>query len=221
MRFMSIVGKLSFAALVVAVIVGLAASLGTRFHLWGFEIGLLKIFPWCMYAGLAAFALGLLWVFAAIFTGSSSGAGFGVVGFLGAIAVLALPLYNIYMVRIAHAIPAIHDISTDTEFPPLFVALLHDRPGALNPPDYDGPKRVKLPDGTTATTSALQKKYYGDIHSFAQFTTPQKLFPSARSRPRRRWDGTSFRWHPTQKADVSRRATRRCSSGSPTTSSFA
>ncbi len=179
MRFMSIVAKLSFAAFVIALVVGLVASFGTRFHLWGFEIGLLKIFPWCLYAGLAAFGLGLLWVLTAAFTSSSVGAGYGVIGFLGAIAVLALPLYNIYMVKIAHAIPPIHDISTDTEFPPQFVALAHNRPGALNPPDYDGPKRLKLDDGTSATTSALQKKYYGDLRAVEQFTTPQKLFQRA------------------------------------------
>ncbi|HEY1614046.1 MAG TPA: DUF1499 domain-containing protein [Rhizomicrobium sp.] len=176
---MDVVGRLSLGALVVALAIGLAAALGTRFHLWPYAFCLTAIVPWFFYAGLAAFALGLLWVLAAIFTSSSSGAGFGVVSFLGAIALLAMPLYTLYMVRVARAIPPIHDISTDIEHPPAFSALLAQRPGAVNPPDYDGPRLVRTDNGKSYSTAALQKKFYGDIHSYALFTTPAKLFQRA------------------------------------------
>ena len=180
MRFVGIVAKLAFAAFVVSLIVGLVASFGTKFHLWDFQIGLLKIFPYCLYFGLAGIALGIIWGISALFLNSGRAAGYGAIGLIGSLAVMALPLYNIYMVRIAHAIPSIHDISTDTEHPPQFVALLHDRPGAINPPDYDGAKQVKDFDGKMRSTAELQKMYYANIKSYGVLgTTPAQLFKRA------------------------------------------
>jgi uncharacterized protein (DUF1499 family) len=40
--------------------------------------------------------------------------------------------------RAARQVPPIHDITTDTENPPPFVAVLRLRAGAANPPDYGG-----------------------------------------------------------------------------------
>ena len=50
-----------------------------------------------------------------------AGARFGMVGFAGSIALLWIPLRDIYLVSIDHSIPPIHDISTDTEHAPEFV----------------------------------------------------------------------------------------------------
>jgi uncharacterized protein (DUF1499 family) len=41
-------------------------------------------------------------------------------------------------IRSAQGLPPIHDITTDTENPPLFVAVLPLRAGARNPPEYLG-----------------------------------------------------------------------------------
>jgi uncharacterized protein (DUF1499 family) len=90
--------------------------------------------------------------------------------------VLSLPLYDLYVAKTS---PPIHDISTDIEHPPQFQALLPLRKNAVNGPEYDGPKLVKMPDGTTHTTSWLQRKYYGDIHTIAILTSPEKLFNRA------------------------------------------
>jgi uncharacterized protein (DUF1499 family) len=48
-------------------------------------------------------------------------------------------------------VPRIHDITTDTDDPPVFVAVLAHRQGAWNPADYDGPavaaqQRAAWPD---------------------------------------------------------------------------
>ena len=40
--------------------------------------------------------------------------------------------------RTGRTVPAIHDITTDTQDPPLFVDVLPHRRGAWNPPEYDG-----------------------------------------------------------------------------------
>lgn len=172
MGFLNVVGRLSFAAFIVALIIGLTASFGTRFGFWDYHIGLFKIFPFCLYFGIASFVLGLAWVATALFTNTATGARYGLVGFMGAIAVLAVPLSD--FVR-SYGTPPIHDISTDVEHPPEFVALLDQRQGATNPPDYDGPNLVRF-NGKTYTTIQLQKKYYGDIHTIGQLTTPEKLF---------------------------------------------
>ncbi|HEY2444734.1 MAG TPA: DUF1499 domain-containing protein [Rhizomicrobium sp.] len=181
MRFSNLVARLSFAAMLVSVAIALAAGFGTRAHLWNYHVGLLTVFPFCIYAGLAGLGLGLVWLLGAVLRGSADGARFGLIGLLGSIALLWIPLRDLYLVRIEHAIPPIHDISTDTEHAPEFVALRDNRRGATTSPDYDGPKPVSF-QGRTYTTESLQKLYYGDIKSVSLLgTTPAKLFHRALS----------------------------------------
>lgn len=176
MRVLGWIAKLSFVAFVFSLLVGITAGFGTRLGVWDYHVGLLKIFPWCIYIGLAAFAFGLIWAIWAAIANRGVAARYGVIGFVGSIAVLATPLYGIYMAKTS---PAIHDITTDTEFPPQFVALKNNRPGATNPPDYEGSLKAKGLDGKEAATTALQKKYYPDIRALAELTSPQKLFDRA------------------------------------------
>jgi len=104
---------------------------------------------------------------------------------VGAIVLLATPAYDIAICR---ALPRIHDISTDVEHPPEFAALLTQRPGAENPPDYDGPN-VMQADGKSTTVMALQKKFYPEIHPVGQLTSPEKLFARALATARKMgWD---------------------------------
>ena len=185
MRFMNVVARLAFGALVVALVVGLVASVGTRFHIWDFRVGLFKIFPFCLGLGAAALLLGLAWVVTALLLNTGKGARYGVVGFVGAIILLANPAYDIAVCR---ASPRIHDISTDVEHPPEFVALLTQRPGAENPPDYDGPN-VMQADGKSHTVMALQKKFYPEIHPVGQLISPEQLFARALATAQRMgWD---------------------------------
>jgi hypothetical protein len=176
MRILATLAKISFAGFLISLTLGLLAGFGTRLGLWNFRFGLLTLFPWCLYLGIGAFALGLIWIVAALIRNNGDGARYGLIGLIGSAAVLALPLYDIYVAKTS---PPIHDISTDIEHPPQFEALLTLRKGALNPPEYDGPKMVKMDDGKSYTTSALQRKYYGDIHTIAILTPPEKLFTRA------------------------------------------
>lgn len=180
MRFQPTLAKISFWAFVVALVVALTAGFGTRFGVWGFQIGLLKIFPWALGIGLIALVAGIIWAIVALIKNDSTGSRFGIAGLAGAIILLSLPLYDIYIAKTA---PPIHDISTDTEHPPKFEAVLPLRKGATNPPEYDGAK-----------TAALQRKYYGDIRSFAELTTPKKLFDRAeRAAKAMGWDIVSVK----------------------------
>lgn len=184
--------KISFAALILAVLVGGTAAFGTRFGFWDYRFGLFVLFPWCVYVGILGFALGLIWAVWAMIVNRGDRARFGVIGFLGSALLIAQPLYICAMAR---TLPAIHDISTDVEHAPAFVALVALRTkgaphgGQINPPEYDGPKAAKGPDGNIATTSALQKKYYPDLRQRADLTSPAKLFDRAlKAAQRMGWD---------------------------------
>lgn len=182
MRLRPWLAKLSFAALAIAVAVGLAASLGTRLGFWDYRFGLFVLFPWCLGAAVVALIFGLVWILWAMIANRSEAARYGVIGVLGAIALLAMPLYDI---SLAMASPRIHDISTDIEHPPPFVALLPLRQADardgrdITPANYDGAQLARGPDGEIESTAALQKKYYPDIHPRADLTSPGKFFDRA------------------------------------------
>src|ERR1051326_1341845 len=129
MRILPWLARISFAAFVISLAIGVTAAFGTRFGWWDFRFGLLTLFPWCLYIGIAAFVVGLVWAIWAMVANNGRGARYGVISLLGSIAVLATPLYGIYVAKTS---PMIHDISTDTEHPPQFVALKNNRPGAMN-----------------------------------------------------------------------------------------
>jgi hypothetical protein len=173
-----ICARVSFAALLVSIAIALAAGLGTRFGLWNYETGLFGVFPWCLYAGLAALGFGILWMAVALFAGGGTGALEALVGVVGAIAVLWVPLNDLFLADVEHALPPIHDISTDTEHPPPFLNV--NRPGATNPATYDGPVRVRF-DGKVSTTETLQKLYYEEVKPYPQLgpAPAKKLFAKA------------------------------------------
>jgi hypothetical protein len=175
MRFLGVVARLSAASFAVSLLIGLVASFGTRLEFFTYRFGLYELFPWCLYFGIAGAALGLVWALGAFFANTGEGARYGAIGLVGSIAVIAMPLYTVAM---ASELPPIHDISTDTEHAPEFVALLSQRPGAENPPDYQGRKLVAF-KGKASSVAALQHKYYEDVHAAAVLISPEALFRRA------------------------------------------
>ena len=88
--------RLSFAALLVSIAIALISGLGTRFGVWTYETGLFEIFPYCIYAGLAALGFGIIWIIIALFSGGGgAGALEALVGVVGAIAMLWVPLNDL------------------------------------------------------------------------------------------------------------------------------
>ncbi len=163
MLYRSIAARLSFGAFVVALAIALTASFGTRLGLWNYETGFRVLLP-AVCIGLVAVLAGATWLIAALRHNNSEGWRWGFAGLLGSLVLVFIPLDA---ARRAWVAPPIHDISTDVEYAPQFVALLPLRKGAVNGPEYDGPKKVVL-DGKIATVAELQKKAYPDIYAHPQ-----------------------------------------------------
>jgi len=136
----------------------LAAGPGTRIGWWTFRTGF-SLLRWAVYGGVAGMALAL----AALVAGGQRA--------LAAVALLlglaaALPPWQLQ--RSARLAPPIHDISTDTDDPPRFVAVVPLRQGASNPVEYGGPE-----------IAAQQHKAYPDLTSAVLPLPPARAFERA------------------------------------------
>jgi uncharacterized protein (DUF1499 family) len=138
---------LALAALALALIALLLLFLsgpGTRFGMWDFRTGF-QLMRYAAYAGIAAAVLGLV---ALLLTRRRGRIIAAVALVLGALAWF-LP-WN--MRRGAMGYPPIHDITTDTRTPPVFVAVAPLRQDAPNPMEYEGD-----------SIAAQQVKAYPDV----------------------------------------------------------
>ena len=136
----------------------LAGPLGSRAGLWSFIIGFLLLAV-SVLLGLVGASLSLVggirtgqWMLA----GAGIIAGFAVVGVPGA------------FLLSARGKPSIHDITTDPDDPPAFVAILPLRAGAANPPEYAG-----------ATAAADQRRAYPDIQPLSLRVAKEEAFDRA------------------------------------------
>jgi len=136
------------ALAIVALLVLAIGPLGWRLGWWHYRVALLWLMPVAGYGALAAAAVSIL----ALVLGRSHLGGRGValaaVGVvLGAVVAYMPWQYN----RLRGVVPPIHDITTDTDNPPAFVAALKLRPEGSNTVTYKGPdlagtQRAAYPD---------------------------------------------------------------------------
>ena len=141
---------LAWIGLVVAIASGVAellAGLGYRWGWWHFRTGL-SIMRWAATTDLAAVLLTLLATGLALKFGARRIALLAVRGLVLSLIVGGPPLY---LYREVNSVPRIHDISTDTDNPPRFVAVLPSRKGVENSTDY------------SAEVAQLQKRGYPEI----------------------------------------------------------
>jgi hypothetical protein len=125
--------RLGFALGIAAALLLLCAGPGFRFGLWSFGRGFL-LMRIAAYGGIAAMLVSLAGLALARRRGAQGLALAGLV--LGAVA-FTVPWLGL---RAARRVPPIHDITTDPERPPEFVAVLPLRAaaGATNSADYEG-----------------------------------------------------------------------------------
>lgn len=139
-----------------ATLVALFVVLGVLGLIYGYRFGV-----WGLGAIFSGFQIAVpLLGLGAVLAAASAGALVFRKAWLGAIAALAVAASSaglgylpIWMRGEASKVPPIHDITTDTQDPPLFVAILPQRADAPNPPEYD--------EGQTAQ----QLEAYPDISS--------------------------------------------------------
>ncbi|MBI3246594.1 MAG: DUF1499 domain-containing protein [Deltaproteobacteria bacterium] len=109
----------------------------------------LTLFRWAAYGGAAALALSIIGMILTRSGSARSGFGLAACGLVVSLVVVVIPLRWFQQVQ---RVPFIHDISTDLENPPLFVAVLPLRVGAPNPAEYGGPE-----------VAAQQRQGYPDL----------------------------------------------------------
>jgi len=149
------------AAIVAASAVGLllAAGPGTRAGLWTFRTGF-QMMRWAVYAGAGAAVLAVI---ALLMAGARRG--LAALALVLGLCAIAPP---VLLMRGARSKPPIHDITTDTQDPPAFVAVVPLRKGAANPVEYGGPE-----------IAAQQKKAYPDLEPAVLPEAPARAFERA------------------------------------------
>jgi len=167
MRTGPLSARISFGAFIVALIVALTASFGTRLGFWKYETGFEILYP-AIGIGVLAALSGAYWLASALHGNDSTGWRLGFAGLIGALILLFIPLGE---ERRAWSAPPIHDISTDVGNAPQFAAVLPLRKGATNGPEYDGQKKVML-KGQITTVAELQKLNYPDIKPVGRLLNP-------------------------------------------------
>jgi uncharacterized protein (DUF1499 family) len=145
---------------VVALALLVLAGPGTRLGWWDFGTGFVML-RWAAYLGIAAAVVGLVMLLRRPPTGRV-----GLV--LALLAGLAAALVPWGWLRTAKRVPPIHDITTDTEHPPEFVAVLPLRAGAPNQAAYGG-----------AEVAAAQHQAYPDVQPVTVNAPPAATFDRA------------------------------------------
>ena len=153
-----------FGLALLAVLVMMLAGLGTRWGWWHFRVGFM-ILKWGAYGGLAAALFSLVGLVMAATRRNPPGLLLGGVG-------LVISLFAVWVpwswLQTARTVPPIHDITTDTENPPEFVAILPLRKDAPNPAEYGGPE-----------VAAQQRKGYPDLGPAILPVPPDTAFERA------------------------------------------
>ncbi len=156
-RCLSLAGFLFALA---AVLLAVFSGFGTKWGWWDFRLGL-KLFLYSAGAGAVGLVLSIVGL--SLFKYRGAGLLKYVLG-----ALLSLLITGNFLVRFhfAKQVPPIHDITTDTQNPPLFDdTLLALRKGALNPPEYGGP-----------SVAEQQQKAYPDLKPVVLENSPAKVW---------------------------------------------
>ncbi|HSG22001.1 MAG TPA: hypothetical protein VLA64_03490, partial [Azonexus sp.] len=162
-RWASILARFACGAAIAAGIVALLAGPGYRFAWWSLGPAMQAMF-WSAIVAMLAVVLGLIATVFALRTKAHASRRLALLGLVIGL-VVALPPLTLYLK--AKSLPRIHDISTDTENPPAFVAVLPLRQSASNSTEY------------TAENAAAQKVGYPEMMPKFLKNTPAEAFAQA------------------------------------------
>lgn len=138
------------AALLAAgfVLMAVLAGFGSRWNLWTFRTGF-NLLRWAAYGGILVAVLSLVALVRTRPGGPRRGLTLALIGLVAGLLLIVIPWR--WQQR-ARSVPPIHDITTDTQDPPQFVAVAPLRAEAPNPIEYGGPE-----------VAAQQRAAYPDI----------------------------------------------------------
>jgi len=152
MRFPLLAARLALTAMLLAAFLALLAIFLVRTSATSFAGGL-EIMTASVALGLVALILALIWLVAALKHNRGEGKRAGMAALLGVVILLYVPLHAAYEGIKA---PPVHDVTTDPEDPPTFVAL------AANSPHFDAEAMIDY-RGEHNTVSYALHEYYPDI----------------------------------------------------------
>ncbi len=152
-----------------SVLAALMAALGTRYGQWDFMTGI-SVFRWAAYGAIAGAALSLIGLIASLRIVIQRGFFWAFLGLLigGSFVGTAL-----YWKHVADSVPPIHDITTDTQDPPVFVEIPRLLKNSDNSPVYGGKK-----------VAEQQRKAYPDIVPLILRIPPDEAFGKALAKAR-------------------------------------
>jgi uncharacterized protein (DUF1499 family) len=166
----TITASAGFGIAFVAAIGALLAGLGTRWGWWDYRMGF-SILRFAVWAGLAAAIISLYAMVVALRNRRRRAIVFGIHGLIIGALVFGVPTY---LVDQGRKLPPIHDITTDIDSPPAFVAVLPLRKDAPNTAQYGG-----------AELAAQQKQGYPEITPVMLPVAPRAAFERALDLARR------------------------------------
>jgi uncharacterized protein (DUF1499 family) len=155
-RAASLTARLGLVLTVVGSLALLLSGVGTRWDWWGYRTGFL-VLRWTLYGGLAVIVVALVGLMLSLLARTGRSLLVSLVTLALLVAVAAVPVGYL---RSAGRVPPIHDITTDPDDPPRFVAVLPLRRGAPNSAEYGG-----------SALAAQQRAGYPDLGP-ARFTPP-------------------------------------------------
>jgi hypothetical protein len=158
MRSQLLAARLALVLLVLGAVTALGAVAGVRLGLIAYRDALTVMVP-ATLLGVAALAAALVWTFMALKRNEGSGKRIGMAALAGALLFLYSPLTTAWA-RLTDL--PIHDVTTNPEDPPRFVALAKLRRPGDNPLGFDGERRIHY-RGEDATIAYLLHEYYRDL----------------------------------------------------------
>lgn len=158
-----LLARVALGLAVLAVLLVLFAGPGSRFGLWHFRTGF-TLMKWGSYLAMAAALAALVGAVQA--RGRRRGLGTAALALVLALVAFLPPwLFR----QTARGVPPIHDITTDTQNPPAFVAVAPLRADAPNPVTYEG-----------EAIARQQEAAYPDVRPLMLAVTPDSAFGAAR-----------------------------------------
>ncbi len=165
-RLTSRLGELGLGLAIVALILLAAGPLGWRAGWWHFRTAFFYLMPYSGYVGAGAAVVSLIALTAAAVGGNRRGLVLGAVGLIiGGLLAYVPWSYN----QVRTELPRIHDITTDTDNPPAFSAVMAAR---------DAEKAASVAYGG-ADLAKQQKQAYPDIAPVTTTLAPADAFARA------------------------------------------